>query len=85
MRKLYAAFEGDHQSALAESGQDQEILARYEGAKMSGALNGRPVSAMWVIDERDDVIRTHGSVPGDIDARHAAWREGPKRNEPPAA
>ena len=81
MRKLYAALEGDHQSVVEESGQDQEILARYEGAKKSGTLKDRRVLAMWVIDEREDVIRTHGSVPGDIDARHAAWREGPKRKE----
>ena len=81
MRKLYAAFEGDHQSALAESGQDIEMLALYEGAKKSGTLKGRRVNAMWVIDEREDVIRTHGDVPSDIDARHTAWREGPKRKE----
>ena len=81
MRKLYAAFEGDHQSVMAESGQDAEILALYEGAKKSGALKGRRVLAMWIIDDHEDVIRTHGSVPSDIDARHTAWREGPKRKE----
>ena len=81
MRKLHAALEGDHQSVMAESGQDLEILARYEDAKKSGTLQGRRVRAMWVIDERDDVIRTHGNVSSEIDARHAAWREGPKRKE----
>ena len=76
MRKLYAAFEGDHHSVMVESGQDVDILALYEGAKKSRTLKGRPVVAMWVIDDREAVIRTHGDVPSEIDARHTAWREG---------
>ena len=79
MRQWYAIFEGEQrESEIEEVGFGPLAFERFDAAVQAGAIDGRKVIGMWIIDqytEQADVIRCYGRIPGDILQRFRAWQE----------
>jgi hypothetical protein len=74
MIKWYAIYEDDpRREMLVEKGKLRaDALKRFEDARTANAIYGRETRGMWMIDdttEQEDVIKRHGSVPGNISIR----------------
>ncbi len=77
MIKWYAIFEDNPQrEVLVEEVEEGKFraaaLKRFEDARTANAIYGRDTRGMWMIDdtmEQGDVIKRHGSVPGNINIR----------------
>jgi hypothetical protein len=77
MLTWFAVYEGDRgESKTLEAGDRASVLSRFDAADKTGILRGRAVRRMWLIDgdtERGDVIRRHGLVAPEIEARYRKY------------
>ncbi len=77
MIKWYAIFEDNPQrEVLVEEVEEGKLraaaLKRFENARTANAIYGRETRGMWMIDDttdQEDVIKKHGTVPGNINVR----------------
>ena len=74
----YAIFKDKPQDASCteERMPRAMVLQRFDHATALGMHDGRSVIGMWLIDSatiEGDVIAVYGSVPEQIQARHAAY------------
>jgi hypothetical protein len=80
MWEWHIAYEGDQRAEERKIGPRAYETTKelFRAAADAGQLDGRAVSAMWVIDldsEQEDVILLHGRAPADIHARYHAYRQ----------
>jgi len=76
MRTWTVVYRGMQSEEVVEEGDlGEHAFATFDKAAAMGTLDGRAVTAMWIIDGSTadaDVIRIHGRVGLDMHARHAA-------------
>lgn len=73
MRKWIASFKDTQEAEIVEEGDGDEILRRYETAKISMTIADREVWGMHILEtatEQEDVIRLCGLRDPDIEVRY---------------
>jgi hypothetical protein len=77
MLTWFTVYEGDRGvSKTVEPDPRVSVLRRFDAANKSGILRGCAVRCMWLIDgdrNQGDVIKRHGVVAPEIDARYRAY------------
>jgi hypothetical protein len=70
-------YEGERgESKTVEADSRASVLSQFDAADRSGILRGRAVRCMWLIDgdgDRGDIIRRHGVVAPEIEARYRKY------------
>ena len=77
MLTWFTVYEGERGVSETIEGADRaSVLSQFDAADKSGILRGRAVRCMWLIDgdgNRGDVIRRHGVVAPEIEARYREY------------
>ena len=77
MLTWFTVYEGERgESKTIEPGDRASVLSQFDAADKSGILRRRAVRCMWLIDgdgKRGDVIRRHGVVAPEIEARYREY------------
>jgi hypothetical protein len=77
MLTWFTVYEGDRGvSETVEADSRASVLSQFDAADKSAILRGHAVRCMWLIDgdeNRGDVIRRHGVVAPEIEARYREY------------
>lgn len=79
MIKWHIVFKPEHAETAREvilTAPRTRALTRFKDAETAGALDGRTIDGMWIVDEatrQRDVVRIWGMVSHEIRGRHERY------------